>query len=80
MNNWHTQFMAEVHRQDILGEAEHIRLEKIALEARVYHPGLFARSMFTFANWMISAGKRLRTRYEVPAVDCSQAPTGSFAR
>lgn len=78
MNNWHDDFMAEYHRQDILKEAEHIRLEQIALKSRVYHPGLFERTMFNFANWMISTGKSLRKRYEVPCAECP-APTGSFA-
>ena len=78
MHNWHTEFMAEYHRQDILKEAEHIRLERIALQSRVYHPGLFERTMFNLANWMISTGKRLRKRYDVPCVDCP-TPTGSFA-
>jgi len=80
MNDWHTEFMTEYHRREILGEAENIRLEKIALQGRVYHPGLFARTMFRFANWMIATGKQLRERYEVPSVDCSQTPSGSFAR
>jgi hypothetical protein len=79
MNNWHDTFMAEYHRQEILQETEHIRLERIALQSRVYHPGVFERTMFRFANWMISTGKQLRKRYEVPCVDCP-TPTGSFAR
>ena len=79
MHNWHDTFMAEYHRQDILEEIEHIRLEQIALRSRVYRPRLFDRSMFNFANWMITTGKQLRKRYEVPCVDCP-APTGSFAR
>jgi hypothetical protein len=90
MNNWHNEFMAEYHRQDLLKEAEHIRLEGIAVKSRVYRPGFFARSMFNFANWMISTGKQLRKRYtrstpqsgsvdELPCVDCP-TPTGSFAR
>lgn len=85
MNSWHDDFMAEYHRQDIIQEAEHIRLERLALQSRVYRPGLFARTMFSFANWMISTGKQLRQRYtrsgpvdEVPCVDCP-TPTGSFA-
>jgi hypothetical protein len=78
MNNWHTEFMAEYHRQDILKEAEHIRLEELAVKSRVYRPRFFERTMFNFANWMISTGKQLRKRYEVPCVDCP-APTGSFA-
>ena len=90
MNNWHNEFMAEFHRQDILEEAEQIRLERIALKSRVYRPRFYTRTMFNFANWMIATGKKLRKRYtrstpqsgsvdEVPAVDCSKKPTGSFA-
>jgi hypothetical protein len=79
MNSWHDELMAEYHRQDILREAEHIRLEKLALQSRVYRPRFFERTMFKFANWMISTGKQLRKRYEVPTVDCSKTPTGSFA-
>ena len=78
MHNWHNEFMAEYHRQDILKEAEHIRLERIALKSRVYRPRLFERTMYNFANRMISTGKQLRKRYEVPCVDCP-TPTGSFA-
>jgi hypothetical protein len=79
MNNWHTEFMAEYHRQDILKEAQHIRLEGLAVSSQVYRPRFFERTMFNFANWMISTGKQLRRRYEVPCVDCP-TPTGSFAR
>jgi hypothetical protein len=78
MNHWHNGFMAEYHRQQILEEVEHIRLEKLAVRSRVYRPGMFARSMFRFANWMISTGKLRRWRYEVPAVNCSKPPTGCF--
>jgi len=79
MNSRHDEFMAEYHRQEILNQVEQIRLEKIALKSRVYRPGLFERTMFNFANWMISTGKQLRKRYEVPAVDCSNTRSGSFA-
>jgi hypothetical protein len=79
MNHWNDEFMAEYHRQEILSEIEQIRLEKIAVSSRVYRPGLFERTMFNFANWMISTGKQLRKRYEIPAVDCSKSRTGSFA-
>ena len=79
MNNWHDDFMAEYHRRDILQEAERIHLEKLAQQSRVYRPRLFARTMFSFANWMISTGKQLRKRYEIPTVDCAHKTTGSFA-
>lgn len=79
MNNWHNEFMAEYHRQQILMDAEHIRLEKIAVKSRVVHPRFFARTMFNLANWMIATGRQLRKRYEVPAAPCSQTRTGNFA-
>ena len=80
MNNWHNEYLSEYHRQDILDEADQIRLEKLALKSRVYRPGLFARTMFNFGNWMISTGRQLRKRYEMPGLDCSQSRSGSFAR
>ena len=79
MNNWHLETMAEQHRQQILAEAEQIHLERITLRSRVYRPRFFAQTMFHFANWMIATGKQLRQRYEVPAVQCSHSPKGSFA-
>ena len=79
MNNWTNEYMAEYHRQEILDQVEQIRLEKLAVTSRVYRPGLFERTMFNFANWMISTGKQLRKRYEIPAVDCGKSRTGSFA-
>ena len=80
MNNWTNEYMAEYHRQEILDEVEQIRLEKLAVNARVYRPGVFERAMYNFANWMISTGKQLRTRYEVPAVNCSGSQRSSVAR
>ncbi len=79
MNNWQNEFMAEYRRQEIVREMEHIRLEEQALRSRVHRPRLFARTMFNFANWMISTGKHLRKRYDVPAVHCGDSRTGSFA-
>jgi len=80
MNNWHNEYMAEYHRQDLLKEREQIRLADRALKSRVYRPGIFERTMFNFANWMIATGKGLRKRYEIPAVNCKNSPTNSFAR
>jgi len=79
MNNWHDEFMAEYHRQEILDQVEQIRLEKLAVSSRVYRPGVFERTMFNFANWMISTGKQLRKRYEIPTVDCSKSHTSNLA-
>ena len=80
MNNWHNEFMSEYHRQQILEDANQIRLENLMLKSRVYRPGLFERTMFYFANWMISTGRQLRRRYEIPSVDCNKSPSGTFAR
>ena len=79
MNNWQNEFMPEYHRERIMAEIKQIRLERLALKSRVYRPGLFARTMFKFATWMITTGKQLRKRYEVPAVNSSNPPTESFA-
>lgn len=90
MNNWQDEFMAEYHRQQIVEEIKQIRLQETALKFRVDRPHLFERTMFNFANWMISTGKHLRKRYtrstpqsgsvnEVPAVNCNHPPTGNFA-
>lgn len=78
MNNWHTEFMAEYDRQHILEEAEEIRLEHLVSQSWDHRPGLFERTMFNFANWMISTGSQLRKRYEAPTVPCSDCPTGSY--
>ena len=78
MNHWHDEFMAEYHRQEILDQVEQIRLEKIAVRSRVYRPGLFERTMFNFANWMISTGKQLRKRYEIPTAN-GQTQSKRFA-
>lgn len=79
MNTWNYEKTAEYNRQRILDEVKQIHLEKVAFQSRVYHPGLFEKTMFNFANWMISAGKQLRKRYEIPAVQCCKPATGTFA-
>ena len=79
MNHWHNEYMAEIHRRQILREAEEIRLEKVSMQARLYRPGWFERTMFHVANWMIASGKQLRKRYEVPAVPCNPPQKESFA-
>ena len=80
MNYWQDEKAAEYNRQRILEEVEQIRLERLALKSRVYRPGLFERTMFNFANWMIASGKQLRKRYEVPTTNCNKTPSRSFAR
>ena len=79
MDIWNIEKTAEYNRQQILDEVKQIHLVRIAMQSRVYRPGLFERTMFRFANWMISTGKQLRKRYEIPAVNCSKPTTESFA-
>ena len=66
MNSWPNESMAECHRRRILEEVKQIHLERRALKSRVYRPRAFGRVMFNFGNWMISTGKLLRKRYEIP--------------
>jgi hypothetical protein len=80
MNNWNDVYMAEYHRQDLIREAEQIRLEKLGMSSRVYHPNLFTRTMFKVGNWMIAKGRQIRQRYEIPAAACNNTPTESLAR
>ena len=80
MNFYQDERTAEYNRQRIVEQFEQLQLEKLASQSRVYRPTLFTRSMYNFANWMISTGKQLRRRYEMPAVNCSHSPSGSLAR
>jgi hypothetical protein len=79
MNNWQNEFLPEYHRERIVTEMEKIRLGRLALKSHVYRPGFFAKTMFKFANWMITTGKQLRKRYDVPAVNSSNPASESFA-
>jgi hypothetical protein len=79
MNHYQDEINAEYHRQAILNETEQVRLENIARSSHIHQPGIYERTMYNFANWMISTGKQLRRRYEIPAVQCNHA-TRSPAR
>lgn len=75
MNHWqYEQYkqMDEFSRQRIISE---IRAEKLVRQLRIYHPGIFARMMFSLANWMIAKGHGLRRRYEIPSAHRSQDPS-----
>jgi hypothetical protein len=80
MNFYQDELTAEYNRQRIVEHFEQIQLEKLASRPRMYRPTLFTRSMYNFANWMISTGKLLRRRYETPAINCTHTPSGSPAR
>ena len=78
MNHYQDEMRAEYNRQRIHEEFEQIWLEQLAIKSQVYKPGRFEKLMFNFANWMISTGKRLRQRYEIPAVNCNSLSSKSF--
>jgi hypothetical protein len=59
----------ESYRQRMAAE---LQAERLVQQYRVYHPGILEQMMFKLANWMISTGKQLRRRYEIPAANCSQ--------
>ncbi len=69
MNSWPNEFMAECHRQRIREEVKQIYLERSSLKCHVYRPRFFERTMFHLGNWMISIGKQLCKRYEVPRIN-----------
>lgn len=78
MNHWHIEKMAEFRRQDILNDIEQIRLVNLATQSRVFRPGMFTRIMHSFAAWMISTGKKLHKRYELPTAHSHQSASRSF--
>ena len=78
MNYFQHEHTADYNRQRIAEAFHQIRLEQIALQSRVYQPGRFGRLMFNFANWMISTGKQLRKRYEIPTAN-GQTQSKRFA-
>ena len=78
MNYFQDEQTADYNRQRIAEAFHQIRLEQIALKSRVYQPGRFGRLMFNFANWMISTGKQLRKRYEIPTAN-GQTQSKRFA-
>lgn len=79
MNYFDYENTGEFNRQRISTELNQIRLEQFALKSRVYQPGRFERLMFNLANWMITTGKQLRKRYEIPAANCSHTHSKRFA-
>ncbi len=80
MNNWYTEYSAELHRREINEEMGRIRLEETAIQGRPYRPGWFGRAMHRLANWLITTGEDLHTRYHAPAQsDCSNPSKQSYA-
>jgi len=80
MNHWQNEKMAEFHREDLLHDVEQISLANLATQSRTYRPGLFTRVMHNIAGWMISTGRELHERYEIPSAHSHQTQSSSFAR
>ena len=79
MNYFDYENTAEYNREKIRTDMQTIRLQQATRTSSVYRPGRFEHLMFNFANWMISTGKQLRKRYEIPTTNCNPAPKKHFA-
>jgi len=78
MNHWQNEKMAEFHREDLLHDVEQISLANLAMQSRAYHPSLFTRTMHSLASWLITTGKELHKRYELPTAHSHHSPSSSF--
>jgi hypothetical protein len=77
MNNWSQDYMAEYRRQDLIAEAEQIRLEKSAdLNRNRFGP--FGRIMAGIGNWMIEKGKQICKRYDTRSPAFSSTSFDNF--
>ena len=70
--------LAEEHRNDILREVAHLRLEEQALKSRPLRSNWFARIMQQFGRMLIARGEGLVRRYENPGDQC-QPSNRSYA-
>ncbi|HSM71005.1 MAG TPA: hypothetical protein VK851_05640 [Anaerolineales bacterium] len=80
MNYYQDELTAQYNREKVREDFSLIHIEQHAAKARVYHPGVFTRIMHSFSIWMISTGKNLHNRYEIPSMHCNQTPSSSLAR
>jgi hypothetical protein len=58
----------ESYRKRMVAE---FQTEKLFQQYGVYHPGVFEKAMFKLGNWMISRGRQILRRYEIPSANCS---------
>ena len=80
MNYYQDELTAQYNRQRIQEDFDQIRLEQNILKARVRRPGIFKRIMHSLSTWMISAGRELHERYELPTAHSHGTRSESFAR
>jgi len=76
MNNYQDELTASHNRERVREDFRQIHLEEKMVKSNAIYPSLFTRTMHNFAVWMISTGKELHGRYEIPA----KTPSNSFAR
>ena len=67
--------ISEDDHQRMIEEARIVRLIR---ESRVDQPGIFERTMFKLANWMISSGRQLQRRYDVSSVKYVERNLATF--
>jgi hypothetical protein len=63
MDYWQTERKGAERQAELLREAAAWQIEQEALRGLPVKPDWFARNMFTFGNWMVTAGERIRKRY-----------------
>jgi len=80
MNFYQDELTAQYNRQRVKEEFDQIHLERFTPNSRMYRPSFFTRVMHGVASWMISTGKELHDRYEIPAAHRHHTPSSSFAR
>lgn len=76
MNYRQDELTAQYNRQRVREDAAQIRLEK---QTGVYRTSLFTRIMHSISTWMISTGKKLHKRYDLPVTHSHRSQSRSFA-
>jgi hypothetical protein len=79
MNYHQDELTAQYNRQRVREDANLIRLENRAAHAKADHASLFTMTMHHISIWMISTGKNLHKRYDLPVTHSHRSPSGSFA-
>ena len=78
MNYHQDELTAKYNRQRVREDANLIRLEAHAAQAK-HGASLFTRTMHHISMWMISTGKKLHKRYDLPVAHSHRSPSRSFA-
>jgi hypothetical protein len=79
MNYHQDEFTAQYNRDKVREDFNQIRVEKQLAKSRVRKPSLYIRTMHSLSSWMISTGKELHKRYELPTTHSHQSTSSSLA-